>query len=236
MTEYVSAQPGDCILIRDEEAAHGFVSVPVVAYTFVDGKIAFPVTPMATGGLVKAARALLTGGMVIDRGFAIPFDGPAEWLAWAATVEPDEHEEPAVESLDPLDKSMGNDTQRGNETAEQTRARLLRENANTPHTDVTGSARRSSTRKTFASKSFWSRTRTDGVTEVATIEPGWGLPLDHEGWEKIKRDDFANYKRDAKNGESVVVREWSEKDGVIEAGSAAEAEQSALDADVEDLI
>lgn len=224
MTEYVPSQPGDCILIRDEEAEGGFVRVPVVAYTFVDGKIAFPITPMASGGLLKATRALMTGGMVIDRGFAIPFEGPAEWLAWAATVEPDSHEEPVVENLDPP------------ETAQQTRERLLRENANAPQTDVTGSARRSSTRKTFASKSFWSRTRTDGVREIATIEPGHGLPLDHEGWEKIKRDEFANFKRDAKTDEGVIVREWSEKDGMVEAGSPAEAEQSALDADVEDLI
>ena len=227
MTEYVSAQPGDCILIRDDEAEGGFVRVPVVAYTFVDGKIAYPVTPMANGGLLKATRALLTGGMVIDRGFSVPFDGPAEWLAWAATVEPDEHEEPVVESLDPVEVNL-------NGTVSQAQAERLAKAQTT-----TTIPPRSKARKTFASKSFWSRTRTDGVTEVATIEPGWGLPLDHEGWEKIKRDEFANYKRDAKNGEAVVVREWSEKDGVVEDEPVEEETQqqvSGLADDVEDLV
>lgn len=225
MTEYIPAQPGDCILIRDDEAEGGFVRVPVVAYTFVDGKIAYPVTPMASGGLLKATRALLTGGMVIDRGFAVPFDGPAEWLAWAATVEPEDHEEPAVENLDPVEVNLHG-------TVSQAQAERLARAQTT-----TTAPPRSSTRKTFASKSFWSRTRTDGVTEIAQIEAGYGLPLDHEGWEKIKRDEFANYKRDAKNGEAVAVREWSEKDGLVEADAPGEEpQQTTLADDVEDLI
>lgn len=204
MTEYVSAQPGDCILIKDTEAEHGYLRVPVVAYTFVDGKIAFPITPMATGGLLKASRALLTSGMVIDRGFAIPFDGPAEWLAWAETVEPGE-EEPEAEQVAQTAPKVSN-------------------------------SKFSTNRKTFASKSFWSRVTMDGKTEAVTIEPGWGLPLDAEGWEKIKRDDFANLKRDAKNGESVVIRTWSEKDGLVEDEPTAEEMTPALDDDVEDLV
>lgn len=226
---HVPAAPGTVILTLDDDGST-ILRTPVVAFS-VEGTLAYPIAPLAINGLLKAKRALLVDGFVIDRGFPIPFANEAEWLAWAGTQEAEQ--EPEV--IDPADLSMGNDGQRGNETAQQMRARLQAENANIPHTDVTGRAanttripdRPEKARKTFASKSFWAKTSTNGSTEIAEIEPGFGLPRDHEGWEKIKREEFAAFKRDSKGSDATVtVVTWG-KDGPVEPEVQVEEQQEA---------
>lgn len=224
---HVPAAPGTVILTLDDDGST-ILRTPVVAYS-VEGTIAYPICPITMNGLLKAKRALLVDGFVIDRGFDIPFGSVEEWVAWAGTVTPEE--EPASAEIDPADKPMGNDGAHGNETAQQMAARLRAENGTTGHADVTGRGRipdrPEKARKTFSSKSFWAKTSTNGSTEIAEIEPGFGLPRDHEGWEKIKREEFAAFKRDSKGSEATVtVVTWGE-DGPVEPEVQSEEQQEA---------
>jgi hypothetical protein len=196
------ASPGTVILSLQEDES--VIRVPVVGYEVI-GSVAYPISVIPTGGLLKARRALMADGFVIDRGFSIPFDSLDAWIAWAKNQEPDE------ENTDPGTPV----TEKPQESAKEMQARLQRENAHVQHPDVTGSTRRAQTRKTFASKSFWMKQNVNGSVEIAEIEKGYGLPLDHEGWEKIKREEFADFKRQAKAEGNVEVITWGQ-DGPVE--------------------
>ena len=192
---HVPATPGTVILTLDDDGAT-ILRTPVVAFS-VEGTIAYPIAPIAINGLLKAKRALLVDGFVIDRGFPIPFANEAEWLAWANTQTPEE-EAPANDDASAAAVAARTATPKPTPANPPERTKPL------------------TARKVFASKSFWAKTSTNGSTEIAEIEPGFGLPRDHEGWEKIKREEFAAFKRDSKGSDATVtVVTWG-KDGPLE--------------------
>ena len=197
MTHFPAA-PGTVILSLQEDES--VISIPVVGYEVI-GSIAYPISVVPTGGLLKARRALMVDGFVIDRGFDIPFDNADTWAAWAKHQEPDEEEpKTGAEGLSAVEASR-----LGGATAEAQQR---------PQT-AKPTVENNKPRKTFSSKSFWSKTNTNGSVEIAEIEKGYGLPRDHEGWEKIKREEFAEFKRQSKAGEPVDVIEWGQ-DGPVE--------------------
>lgn len=218
------ASPGTAILSLQEDET--YISIPVVGYEVI-GSIAYPISVIPTGGLLKARRALLVDGFVIDRGFDIPFDNADTWAQWARHQEPGEEVE-TVNMTGTVSREQAERVARSTiipetETAQEMAARLRKANAATM--EETGPKLASKPRKTFASKSFWSKTNTNGSVEITEIAPGYGLPRDHEGWEKIKREEFADFKRQSKAGEPVDVIEWGQ-DGPVEP-QAAEPQQEA---------
>jgi hypothetical protein len=217
------ASPGTAILSLQEDET--FISIPVVGYEVI-GSIAYPISVIPTGGLLKARRALLVDGFVIDRGFDIPFDNADTWAQWAKHQEPGT--EPETVNADGVG-SREQAEQRGRaanipeaETAQEMAARLRKANADTM--EETG-PKTAKARKTFSSKSFWMKTNVNGSVEIAEIEKGYGLPRDHEGFEKIKREEFADLKRQSKAGDPVDVIEWGQ-DGPVEP-QAVEPQQEA---------
>ena len=210
---HVPAAPGTVILTLDDDGTT-ILRTPVVAFS-VEGTIAYPIAPIAINGLLKAKRALLVDGFVIDRGFPIPFGSEAEWVQWAGTQDAEQEPEVAEQSEEQVIDMTG-------VVGRQQAERLARAATTSRIPD-----RPEKARKTFASKSFWAKTSTNGSTEIAEIEPGFGLPRDHEGWEKIKREEFAAFKRDSKGSDATVtVVTWG-KDGPEEpVDEQQEAEQT----------
>lgn len=214
MANVVSAPPGTNILVLDR-SDKSVIRIPVVAFDVLN-TLAYPVTAIAFRGLVKAEKALELNGFIMDRGFEIPFDSEEAWVQWAMSVKPGS-EEPSAAA----------------EQAEEVAAAPKTAAATKPKP-----AAAVKPRKTFAQKSFWSRTNTEGVQEIVEIEPGEGLPRETEGFEKIKRDEYAAFKKQSKGGdESISIIAWddgpvipgSHEEEVIEQEEAAEETEDAED-------
>lgn len=229
MPNVVPAPAGANILVLDR-SDRTVVRIPVVAFDVLN-TIAYPVCAIAFRGLLKAERALELNGFIMDRGFEIPFDSEESWVQWAMSVEPGTETEAAGTSDEEVIHASVNETTiPEQETAQEMAARLRKQNA--PTMEATGPKVTPKARKTFASKSFWQRTNTQGVLEIVEIDAGLGLPRDTEGFEKIKRDDYAALKKQAKAGEAaVVIIAWD--DGPVLPGSHEEEtlEQEAGDED-----
>ena len=218
------AGPGHAILSLQDD--HSVIVIPVIGYEVI-GSVGYPISVIRTGGLLKARRALHVDGYIIDRGFPIPFEDQAAWVQWAKHQEPGEEEPEVIDMTGVV----------GRQQAE----RLARENiAPKPSADDGGKkaaaeeAANTKPRKTFASKSFWAKTSPNGSTEIAEIEPGHGLPRDHEGWDKIKREEFAAFKRDSKGPDATVsVVTWG-KDGPVEPEDIIEPHADAGGIDLDD--
>lgn len=214
MANVVSAPPGTNILVLDR-SDKSIIRIPVVAFDVLN-TLAYPVTVIPFRGLVKAQKALELNGFIMDRGFEIPFDSAEAWVQWAMSVKPGSDEAPV---------------------AEEEQAQEAEEVAAAPKPAAAAKPKPEKARKTFAQKSFWSRTNMLGQLEVVEIDAGLGLPRDSEGFEKIKRDEYAAFKKQAKGGDTdVLVIEWNdgpvipgESDEVIEETIGGEETEDAED-------
>ena len=221
MSNLVPAPEGTNVVVLDR-ADRSTYRLPVLAFE-VHGSIAYPICAMAFGGLLSAQRALEMGGFISDRGFEVPFDSEESWVMWAMSVEPGEPE------------TIGSIPQPETVAAAAPEATVIKASVNEPAGDTTKvrAERPPRARKTFASKSFWSRTNMLGVLEVVEIEPGHGLPLDTEGFEKIKRDEYAAFKKQAKGGDDqVVVIGWD--NGPVVPGESEEIIEETLGEQTDD--
>lgn len=207
MTERVPAPPGTTVIVLDR-ADRSTYRIPVVAFD-VTSTIAYPICAIAFGGLLKAERALEVEGYIMDRGFPIPFDSEEAWVQWAMNTTPGEEEDPGETVTHHTMDGAPEEIPVGKPAPAKAKAE-----------------RPEKARKTFASKSFWSRRHpTDGVLEIVEIEPGMGLPRDSEGFEKIKRDEFAAFKKEAKSGGRVVVILWDDDGPLYDVPSNPAAEE-----------
>jgi len=215
MTYRVPSPPGTSVLVLDR-SDRSVVRLPVVAFD-VTSSVAYPILPVAFGGLLTATRALLINDLIVDRGFDIPFDSEEAWVMWAMSVEPgSERAVPSEGSPEELERKRnatvdasvhGDEQTEPAESVAEAAERIKRETAASKPANV----KAEKPRKTFASKSFWSRVNMMGVTEAVEIEAGQGLPRDSEGFEKIKRDDFAALKKRHKAGdESIDILGWND--------------------------
>lgn len=230
---HVPAPEGTFIV--DYDPTDGTIGkIAVVAYEVV-AAIAYPITPVATGGLLNGRRALLLPhGAVLDRIIPHEFDNLDSWLEYANTIQvPGEATEPEegnaftegptnveieTDSTDPDNEPAGRVDDRPNHylLAEQLRAAVPKDKG------------RPKKRKTRSNASFWMKPLNDGSTVLAKIDGNTPLPMEEEGWTNIKRDDFAAYKKQPNH---TVVR-WELEDLPVE----TQQEGGGLDEDIADLV
>jgi len=207
MSNAIPAPANTCVLVLDR-SDRSVIRIPIVAFDIV-GTIAYPIAPIAFRGLLKAERAMEVNGYIVDRGFDIPFDSEEAWVQWAMSTTPGEDAEPEM-----AETAMAEDL-----AFEHTAA-----NGPGPAETKVKAERPDKPRKTFKSNSWWMRTRMDGMAEIVQIDGGHGLPRDHEGWEKIKREEFFDFKKLTKGDEpTYILRTWVE-DGLVE-GDDEQVEQ-----------
>ncbi len=213
----ITAAPAGTTIIVLDRGDRTFYHIPVVAFD-VQGTIAYPIAATAFGGLLKGVRALNVNGLIADRGFDIPFDSVDAWVQWAMNTTPGAESEAYRHSPgatdtegDPAALAAKHEAtvihaSVHEETGPEKAARLRAANAGKPLENADGTPKPDiRPRKTFASKSFWSRPRMDGMQEIVEIEPGHGLPRDSEGFEKIKRDEYAAFKKLSKGDDATVI-------------------------------
>jgi hypothetical protein len=145
--------------------------LPVVGWVYVQGTVAFPICPLAYGGLTDKRAVLLPSGMVCDRFFGETFANLEEW-------------ESACDLKGPIDRSGAPDPDSVIEERPRT-VDTLRKPSDTP-------ARKPKRIRTLQQKSFWGK-KDEQVILVA--EGGAELPDDRD-WMKITRDEFQTRKRD----------------------------------------
>lgn len=200
--DHVAAPAGAEILIREDNGQ--ITRVPVIAFALVE-RMAYPITPLPTGGLLTARRALLVGGLIIDRGSPVPFADEDEWLAYCKTAKPRADE----------DGTFQMEARRGDEqvvATEPEEPEPEEPGAYTPpeepETEASTPNPKAKKGKVFKNKTFWQRQLGSGLQEATECDGGLESPTADDGWEKIKREDFFALRRAAKSGGAVDIVSW----------------------------
>lgn len=182
--------------------------LPVVGWVYVQGTVAFPLAPLAYGGLTDKRAVLLPSGMVCDRYFDASFATLEEW-------------ENACDVKGPIDRRGSADPDSVIE--ERVPDAPIRRRATTEAPDPT---RKPKKVRTLQNKSFWG---SKDKQVIIVAEGGVELPDDRD-WVKITRDEFTIRKKD---GYAV----WPDENGPGEPVEDASSETPPMQsADLDDLI
>lgn len=151
--------------------------MPVVGWVYVQGTVAFPICPLAYGGLTDKRAVLMPDGTVCDRYFDATFKTLDEW-------------ENACDIKGPINRSGDKDPDSVIEDRPRAVDELKAVVAYKP--EATTPARKPKKAKTLQQKSFWGK-KDSAVVLIA--EGGTELPDDRD-WMKITRDEFGIRKKD----------------------------------------
>lgn len=163
--------PGTFVATRDHAATHGVYYIPVVGWAHVQGQLAFPILPIAFGGLTHGKCIVTPEGFVTDPTHGQVFDKIEDWIVFIDKA-----------------KRKGDDPEPdGVATAAKDPAPTKPAAAKTAPSGpiVFGT-------KTYQSKSFWSYPEQNAIFE---LEGGVPYPKD-DRVQKVTRDQFAALKRD----------------------------------------
>jgi hypothetical protein len=164
------AAPGTFVATRDTAANHGVYYVPVIGWAHVQANLAFPILPMAFGGLTHGKCVVTPDGYVTDSIHGQCFDKIDDWIAFIDRA-----------------KRKGEDAEPdGVATAAKDPAPTKPAAAKTAPSGVIVFGT-----KTYQSKSFWSYPEQNAVFE---LEGGVPYPKD-ERVTKVTREQFAALKK-----------------------------------------
>ena len=175
-----TALPGTLIADLDKSTSPpSLVCTVVIGWSHVQGSRAYPITALNSGGMTEV-QAVIHGdtGFVTHPSRGLTFASVEEWMAYMKTAKPGKiigtaRTEPYADEDEP---EPSPDLVMPDDDAEATSADFV--------PVVFG-------KKAHKSKSYWSMPA-DGV--VFEVDGGDPYPID-ERVEKIKRDDFAEFKR-----------------------------------------
>lgn len=201
------AQLGTLMILRERGAKEATL-MPVVGWIHVQGSMAFPICPMAHGGLTRG-RAVVTSpdGLVTDPSYGIVCKNVDEWMVltnskgyWEKEATPGYDKLLGDQGLAPRTAPPIDDGDDAGEAAYRHSEKLANGAAEQRRVIPDRPARTRAPRK-FKTNSWW-KSRDPSAKLIGMIEGGQPVPHEDDGqWEK---SGIVEYKELKKSGWTVV--------------------------------